>query len=167
MSNPSRRNFLRGRLSACRSPAIHPPGAHAGFLQLCTQCGDCSRACPQAIVVQSVSGFPELDFSKGACTFCQDCMRACPTGALAQDDTPEWPWRASVGATCLSLAGIACRTCEDGCGEQALRFRLVTGGRAIPLIDTDLCTGCGECAYVCPAGAITFTVSQPAQEVQA
>jgi ferredoxin-type protein NapF len=104
-------------------------------------------------------GTPHMDFSlgEGECTFCGDCTSACPTAALDADRARPWDWVADAGAKCLSSQGITCRACQDACEPRAIRFSLMTGGRAIPLIDEYSCTGCGACAGVCPAGAIRFS----------
>jgi ferredoxin-type protein NapF len=146
-------------------PALpRPLGAVAElrFSELCTSCGDCARACPEAIIARDGAGFPVLDSNAGACTFCGACTDACETGALMADQA--WTWRAGAGDACLSLQGISCRTCEDHCDAQAIRFRLVTGGRAEPRIDTALCIGCGACIGSCPAGAITLHQFTPETE---
>lgn len=140
---------------------MRPPGQQPDFSRLCDGCRACSEACPQHIVIHTGNGTPTLDFSRGACTFCGDCARACPTGALAAETLENWPWRAKVLQSCLSYQGIACRTCEDSCEPRAIRFRLQTGGRAVPVLDQDLCTGCGECAYTCPAQSIGFDRVEP------
>lgn len=160
----SRRSFLRGRLSRTEPPRMRPPGAVAAFSDLCTRCGDCARACPEAIIVRHPSGDPVVDFSKGACTFCNACAEACETGALVAGTPPDWPWRAVIGDSCLSLNGISCRACEDACEPRAIRFRLMTAGRAAPILDPDQCTGCGECASTCPAAAVSFDMPEPARE---
>jgi ferredoxin-type protein NapF len=35
------------------------------------------------------------------------------------------------------------------------------GGRSEHQIDFDSCSGCGACAHVCPANAVTFKQLQP------
>lgn len=167
MHNPSRRAFLRGKVGEANRRLMRPPGAEPGFGRLCDGCGSCAAACPEGIITGSVSTGPVVRLDTGACTFCQDCARACPTGALAVTEHPGWDWRARVGASCLSMNGIACRACEDACDNRAIRFRLMTGGRAAPGIDLDQCTGCGACSPVCPAGAIGFCIPEPAREVRA
>lgn len=157
---PDRRALLRGRPNDPQVP--RPPGALAGlaFGEACTGCGDCARACPAAIILKDADGLPVVDLREGACTFCGACTEACTAGALLPGQ--PWPWRAALRpAACLSAQAIACRACEDQCPEQAIRFRLLTGGRAMPIIETDDCTGCGACIGACPGGAIGTVRATP------
>ncbi|MCA0942139.1 ferredoxin-type protein NapF [Yangia mangrovi] len=167
----SRRDFLRGQVSRPAAPLMRPPGAQTGFSQLCNGCGACASACPEAIIIRHEGpagrSTPVVDFSKGACTFCGACAEACDTGALSAQAVPDWPWRAIITDSCLSLGGISCRSCEDACEPRAIRFRLMTGGRAAPVLDSAQCTGCGDCAATCPAGAVTFEQPAPAAEGRA
>lgn len=140
---------------------MRPPGAAPGFDDLCTTCGDCAAACPEAIIVNDADRRPVVDFNAGACTFCGTCADACESGALEPALIPDWPWRARIGDSCLSVQGITCRACEDVCDPRAIRFRLATGGRSFPELDLDQCTGCGACATACPAGAVSFSPSHP------
>lgn len=161
----SRRSFLRGAFTGDPAgPATlpRPLGAwsEAVFAEACTGCGDCARACPEHLIRRDAAGLAFMDVSQSACTFCGACTEACETGAL-DADTP-FPWRAQAGAGCLSASGVQCRACEDFCDERAIRFRLQTGGRALPEIDTDTCTGCGACIAPCPADAITLIETRPA-----
>lgn len=160
----SRRAFLRGNFGD--PEVLRPPGAaESGFERACTGCGDCVTACPEAIIRADARGGVLLDLSLGACTFCGDCARACPTAALSEARMGDWPWRASVSSACLSLNGVACRTCEDACEPRAIRFRLELGGRARPVIDDEACTGCGACIAICPAGAVSLDrVTRPETE---
>ncbi|WP_319531340.1 ferredoxin-type protein NapF [uncultured Cohaesibacter sp.] len=152
----NRRNFLRGKLKQSDAPRMYPPGAQPNFERLCSQCGECSSACPEAIIIRHETGLPVVDFTRGGCTFCNACTDVCETGALLPAPSEDWPWQAEIGSSCFSLNGIACRACEDACEPRAISFRLMTGGRSSPILDTDQCTGCGECSATCPASAITF-----------
>ena len=154
----SRRSILRGDLVSRN--AVRPPGTRheEAFHTDCIRCGECVRACPQEIIVRDRDGFPSLDFVNGACTFCHRCIEVCPTGALTSD--LPWNWEATIALDCLSRQGVACRTCQDFCDEHAIGFRLQTGGRAEPDIDTSACTGCGACIGVCPVGAVALRRSE-------
>lgn len=96
-----------------------------------------------------------------------DAAVMTPPGVLAEDGRPETTRLAVIGDSCLSLAGVLCRACEDSCESRAIRFRLMTGGRAAPVIATDDCTGCGACSAVCPTAAVRFEVPRPARELSA
>lgn len=159
----SRRDLFRR--AAGRPTPMRPPGSGAerDFEAACERCGACAEACPEAILVADAGGLPELTVSHGACTFCGACAEACPTGALRPDRIGAWPWRARIAPSCLSLNGTACRACQDVCDARAIRFRLETGGRAVPLLDPVACTGCGACVGSCPAGAIALTREPAAQ----
>ncbi len=152
LDQPTRRDFLRGGRSG--PPAIRPPGAgpEPGFSALCTKCGDCEAACPEAIIHRDATGFPVVDPARGACTFCLACTGACPSGALTE--TAPWPWRAEASEGCLARHGVECRACEDHCDASAIRFLPMLGGRSEPVFLRDACTGCGGCVAPCPAGAI-------------
>ncbi len=160
----SRRNFLSG--GYLDPGAIRPPGAVSAydFHDLCSQCGDCSSACPENIIRRGSDGFPTVDFSRGACTFCEACIEACDTGALTLDIA--WPHRAAVSRDCLSMNAVQCRICQDQCDQQAIRFQLIAGGKAMPQISLDDCIGCGGCVASCPVSAIAIETPNEITESQ-
>ncbi len=161
----SRRAFLRGKVLRPDRTAIRPPGALGDdFYDLCHNCDACVEACPQNIIEIDAHGWPEVRFDTDSCTFCGDCATACPTGALDPEKVTDWPWRATLGASCLSLNGVSCRVCQDACDQDALRFRPQLGGCSEPVLDADACIGCGACASACPVGAVSF--NRPAQSGQ-
>lgn len=77
---------------------------------------------------------------------------------------PEGPQVAVLGTGCLAVNGVMCGTCSDPCEPRALRVRPLGGGRALPIIDTATCTGCGECVSVCPVGALSVAPAQASAE---
>ncbi len=156
-SEISRRAFLGGSAGPVEDAAMRPPGADPKtFLTLCHDCDACHAVCPERVIAVDADSRPRLDLTSGVCTFCGACAEACPTGALQADRITDWPWRARIEDSCLSLKGVSCRSCQDACEENAIRFRLQTGGRAEPVLDTGRCTGCGACSTVCPVRAIGY-----------
>jgi ferredoxin-type protein NapF len=154
----SRRGFLRGRVRP--KAEIRPPWAlsESEFVDRCTRCNDCLKACPQGILVPGEGGYPTVDFSRGECTFCADCVAACQPRALLRsgEDTSPWPYKAQVSEACLPKKGVECRVCGDFCDVRAIRFTPRIGGNPLPDIDTETCTGCGACVAPCPATAISI-----------
>ena len=165
----NRTQLLRGDLSG-RSRPIRPPWSlpENAFVECCTRCGDCISDCPQHILDKGRGGFPQVNFSRGECLFCGECVQACAPGALAgwspQGESPApWSIRARIGERCLAWRGVECRSCADPCDTAAIRFRLVAGGVAQPLLELAACNGCGACYSVCPAQAIELGESNSAE----
>jgi ferredoxin-type protein NapF len=154
----SRRGFLRGRVRP--KAEIRPPWAlpESAFVDRCTRCNDCLKACPQGILVPGDSGYPTVEFSRGECIFCADCVTACQPRALlrASEDAAPWPYKALVSEACLPKKGVECRVCGDFCDVRAIRFTPRIGGNPLPDIDPETCTGCGACVAPCPATALSI-----------
>jgi ferredoxin-type protein NapF len=158
--NRLRRSLLQARGSV--KVVARPPRAlsEALFLQACSRCDDCVRACPERVLVRGDGGFPELRWGGGECTFCAACVDACAPKALDELLGELWPWRATVGQACFGHRGIVCKSCGDVCPTRAIRFAT---GSHLPSLDTSQCSGCGACVGVCPAAAITMSPRGAAQ----
>lgn len=155
MVDASRRGFLRGRPRPLAE--IRPPWAlpEAAFIDRCTRCNDCLKACPQKILVVGDGGYPTVDFSRAECTFCADCVAACqPKALLRQGDGVPWALKAVISDACLARRGVECRVCGDFCEARAIRFTPRLGGSPLPEVASDSCTGCGACVAPCPTRAI-------------
>ncbi|GAB6044299.1 ferredoxin-type protein NapF [Endothiovibrio diazotrophicus] len=158
----SRAQFLRGDFQGHPLP-LRPPWsiAEPRFIERCTRCGDCLRACPAGILQAGRGGFPEVDFSRGECTFCDRCATACARGVIDRSDE-RLPWQAVavVDDRCLALRGVVCRSCGERCPEGAITFRMVVGGAALPQLELAACSGCGACVAPCPVGAVAIRRSE-------
>lgn len=153
------RGDLRGEACPIRPPWSIPEGP---FIDGCTRCDDCISICPQQIIRRGAGGFPQVDFGLGYCSFCGDCARACKQAlfTLLQDASlPPWRLEVEIQSGCLSMNGVICRSCGESCEESAIQFQLQTRGRAVPRVDGDLCSGCGECVAVCPNHSIRIQPS--------
>jgi len=170
----SRSQFLRGDFTG-RHSAIRPPWAmgEADFVEYCTRCEDCLRACPEGILIRGHGGFPEVDFRRGECTFCHACADACRPGVIADQGRAEaWSLAPRIdAAACLAWQGVVCFTCQEQCETAAITLQWQAGGVMRPEFDAQACSGCGACVRPCPGRAITLASrspdSSPIEEVHA
>ncbi len=155
----SRRNFLRGRVND--RLLVRPPWSleESLFIQKCTRCDKCIKACPEKILVRGDGGFPVVRFERGECTFCEKCLLSCSDGALVRKEgSVAWSHKVKIQSSCIVFKGVVCMTCRDQCEPRAIRFTPVIGGLSPPVLDEDLCSGCGACIAPCPSGAIKVFV---------
>lgn len=149
---------------------IRPPGAveEMNFLSRCLACGACIRACPTRALhpVPFTEGLnriftPRLEASIGYCTpECRACSHVCPTNALLPVSAADKPY-AKIGTgeinrqKCLAWTGkVRCLKCNNVCPYNAIQLEtIVLNGqeRDVPVVNEDLCTGCGKCQWVCPS----------------
>ena len=143
-----------------RPTQVLPPGAvdRPLFNRLCVGCGACIAACPEKCLVPSTAlktfGQPQMDFQKSHCRLAcnQKCAAACPAKALRKLDTLSRRdihmghaiWRKD---RCVrTTEDVPCTACQRKCPVKAIT--LVDN---FPVINKELCIGCGACEHVCPA----------------
>jgi NAD-dependent dihydropyrimidine dehydrogenase PreA subunit len=98
---------------------------------------------------------PKIGWCERNCTACGD---VCPTGALVPFTAPEKVdikiGLATIDANkCLAWQKgpyyKLCLVCDEQCSYDAVKW-IEEGGSKRPVVDADVCTGCGICEAKCP-----------------
>ncbi|OOF45644.1 ferredoxin-type protein NapF [Rodentibacter trehalosifermentans] len=169
IENLPRRQFLRGKFLVSsqqkNTPAvdvIRPPWSigEREFVDKCTRCNTCFTTCETKILIKGDGGFPEVRFENGECTFCKKCAEVCPQPIFRPLDEKPWEHIIDIGENCLTQRRIECRSCQDNCPMNAIRFHLQMGGVAQPSVNGDTCNGCGACIKSCPVNAIKIVKNE-------
>ena len=154
-------------------------GGEDRFLGLCIRCGMCMKICPTnvlqpAILQAGVEGMfsprlaPRFVFEQTYCEYnCNLCSQVCPTGAIPRL-TLEQKQKLALGKAyfdhnlCLPWAKkTSCIRCEEVCPLPDKAIKVPTSytvkgedGQEVeiqePVMDRDLCIGCGICETNCP-----------------
>ncbi len=170
--------MLRSSRGPHRSPSpwlVRPPGAidEPEFLKRCIRCGQCMRVCPNdalqpCLAEGGLEGLwtPVLVPRIGYCEpSCVDCSHVCPTGALVPV-SPDEKLKVRIGTAfydrgrCLPWAmDRPCVVCEEHCpvSPKAIYLKeervMLRDGKELvlgrPVVDPELCIGCGVCEHVC------------------
>lgn len=157
---------------------LRPPAAlpEKEFIAACIKCGLCTQACPFDMLLLAKPGdnlplgTPYYIPRNDPCRMCEDipCVPVCPTDALDEsrvsNEKGELDYKemkmgvAVVDATsCIAFWGIQCDACYRACPllgeaitlEYSRNERTSKHAYAKPVINADICTGCGLCEQVC------------------
>jgi ferredoxin len=146
-----------------RDVPVTPPGSHGlrAFMERCTGCQLCVSACPNQVLSAFGLGTgmfqPALSFERGFCRVnCVTCSVVCPTGAITPIDAAEKSVT-QIGRAVLdpercinSAEEEKCVACVRNCPPGALTLIEGQDGSRRIAVDTERCTGCGACEYLCP-----------------
>jgi len=150
---------------------LRPPGAlpESQFLSTCTRCTACQEVCPYQSIrrlgpeLGSVAGTPAIIPDESPCYLCEDmpCIAACEPRALLP--VPRADVRMGLAvideAACYVTQRQPCDYCVTRC---PLRHEAIGWDESgFPRIVETGCTGCGVCAYLCPARAIAIAPIRP------
>lgn len=157
---------------------LRPPGARkeSEFLQLCIKCGKCVSFCPYKTLKLAEpqdsipTGTPYFIPREIPCYMCEDvpCVPVCPTKALdsallENDEKIMDINKAQMGVAivdiknCVAYWGIQCDACYRACPliDEAIKLEYKLNERTnkhtflLPVVDSDVCTGCGKCERAC------------------
>jgi len=151
-----------------RKTPIVPPGALSAqnMKSHCTACQLCVSACPNNILRPSnkLATFmqPEMSFERGYCRpECIECSGVCPTNAIKPITVADKS-AISIGIAVwikencvVNRDEVQCNNCEQHCTTGAITLIERDPGKSdslkIPVINKELCTGCGACEFLCPS----------------
>jgi polyferredoxin len=151
-----------------RETPVLPPGALAArhMKRHCTACQLCVSTCPNNVLRPSSKATtfmqPEMSFERGYCRpECTDCSQICPISAIVPVTAAE-KTEIKIGHAvwledkCVVVRdGVQCDNCKHHCPTEAITLVDREPGNSkslkIPVIDKELCIGCGACEYLCPA----------------
>lgn len=151
---------------AKESSPITPPGSISleRFKDKCTGCHLCVVRCPSQVLRPTglEYGFdymlkPHLAYISSYCNYeCTVCADVCPTSAI-KPLTTEQKMTTQVGIAAFFIdrcivktEGNDCGACSEHCPTQAVHMVPYEGTLTIPLVNPDLCIGCGGCESICP-----------------
>ncbi|MFC2061418.1 4Fe-4S binding protein [Elusimicrobiota bacterium] len=173
----------KGKITVGRtSGIIRPPGAlkEKNFINRCIRCGNCMRVCVtnglQPVTTEAGIGgiwTPKLVPEIGNCEYlCNLCGRECPTGAIPPLAV-EVKKKTRLGTAkvnrnrCLPWKHEQqCIVCEEHCPVSQKAIKVIeekVNGRLFqkPVVDIDLCIGCGACQNVCPVRPLRAIMVNP------
>ncbi|MBD3315493.1 MAG: 4Fe-4S binding protein [Chitinivibrionales bacterium] len=148
---------------------IRPPGAVPDdeFNSRCLGCAHCLKACPTNAIQPCTFAdgahrlfTPKIVARVGGCEeTCHLCGHVCPTGAIRKLSYEEKRF-VKIGTAvidrrrCLAWEqNKECVVCDEVCPYNAITTHFLettTGPFRVPVVDEDLCLGCGMCEHHCP-----------------
>ena len=148
---------------------VLPPGAKSldDFAATCIRCYACVDVCMTSVLTVRKRGgvaelcLPELDYDHRDGAYCEQycnaCSQVCPTGAIRSLTLEDKQQRKIATASIIRESCLAwsdhkeCLACDEFCPYNAFEIRTGKNGIPRPVVNQDLCRGCGACRNVCPA----------------
>ena len=159
---------IEDKVAPQRQTPLTPPGS-LSFQNLathCTGCQLCISECPNHVLRPSTDLMhlmqPTMSYERGYCRpECTRCSDVCPAGAIKPLDEMEKSsiqighavW---IKKNCIPLTdGVSCGNCARHCPTGAIQMVPSDPddeeSLKIPVVNENMCIGCGACEYVCPS----------------
>jgi len=134
------------------------------FKSKCTGCMLCAQRCPSKIIIPSIGSIdgspilPVLNFKDNYCLEnCVVCSQVCPTGALQEvrveekNNTKMASLKLDLTACQIVAEGLECAICAEICPLHAIEMQRIPDQKyPVPVVNQNLCNGCGKCLFRCP-----------------
>ncbi|MBT5469130.1 MAG: 4Fe-4S dicluster domain-containing protein [Nitrospina sp.] len=158
-----------------RVPVLRPPGAisEKAFLQACSRCDECIHACPKDAIQRApkkmgflIHNTPYIDPMRNPCVMCTDlpCIPACPDGALLpvqELSDVSMGYAVLDKKKCQAYGDTFCQQCVIDCPVPGAIHQV----NDQPIIDKNICTGCGVCMRSCSTVNIPLAIKIKPQMV--
>lgn len=147
---------------------VTPPGSISleRFKDRCTGCHLCVTHCPSQVLYPAGLQFglgyalkPHVAYIDSYCNYtCTACADVCPNQALILESEDD-KMTTQVGIAefflerCIvETENTDCGACSEHCPTQAVHMELYKEGSTltVPVVEPDLCIGCGGCESICP-----------------
>lgn len=120
----------------------------------CVRLGNCARTCPVHAITMGKNGLPIIDGD--ICISCGKCKNSCPRQVIEMVNAKglhhvrckSRDKGKRVREVC-ERGCIACNLCVKSCPVEAIRME-----NNLAIIDSYICTNCGECVEACPRTTI-------------
>ena len=159
---------IEDKIAPARQTPLTPPGSlsASNLSKRCTGCQLCVSECPNQVLRPSTDLLhlmqPTMSYEKGYCRpECTRCSDVCPAGAIKPLDEIEKSsiqighavW---IKKNCIPLTdGVSCGNCARHCPTGAIEMVPSDPedeeSLMIPVVNENVCIGCGACEYVCPS----------------
>lgn len=156
------------RLAANTPPVPFGAGSIKHFYDHCIACQLCVSSCPNHVLQPSsdLSHLmePEMSFQRGYCRpECNICSTVCPTGAIrplevgAKLDMHIGTAHVDLERCVVTTDEVRCGNCARHCPVGAIRMveSEAVGGRYLPIVNEEICIGCGACENLCPVRPVS------------
>jgi ferredoxin len=96
----------------------HFPAPGVFEVKVCTQCGECAKACPTEAIKQNAKGAYYVDMAE--CNLCEACVPVCPESVMyVRTELADNAWKCDLCGDCMAVCGMNVLSVGDVQAEVA------------------------------------------------